>query len=155
MTLVYWAILFSGKFSTTFTLWSNISQHGLNSAFAVFEILLTRVNPSPWIHLLWLVVLLGCYCGLAYVTFATKHYYVYSFLNPAPKSEGGYGKGGVVGAVFGIAVAICVLFCLVKGAVWLRKWVTEKKLNQMGKFYAGRGREQGEVELEMQRVWEK
>jgi hypothetical protein len=164
VTIVYWAILYSG-FSSRFTLWSNVSQHALNSVFGLFELAFSRINPSPWIHLLWLIVILACYCGLAYVTYATKHYYVYSFLNPNPPdhvvtngvktNQGGVGKGAVVGYVFGIAAAIIVIFCVSKGLQTLRKWGVEKKLGMKGKFYAGRGMGSGEVELETARVWEK
>ena len=90
---------------------------------------------------------------------------MYSFLNPNPRitvtvagkttHSGGYGKAGVAGAVIGIAVGICVLFAIVKGLAWVRKWTTEKKLDKRGKFYAGRDMGIGEVELETQRVWEK
>jgi len=81
-----------------------------------------------------------------YVTYATKHYYVYSFLNPNPPSYvtsngvksnvGGVGKGAVVGYVFGIAAAIIIIFCVSKGLQWVRKWVSEQKLGMKGKFYA-------------------
>jgi len=164
VTIVYWAILYS-SFATTFALWSNISQHAMNSIFGLFELVFSRINPSPWIHLLWLIVLLGSYCGLAYLTYATKHYYVYNFLNPNPphniyvngtkQNLGGVGKGAVVGYVFGIAAAIIIIFCVSKGLQWVRKWATEKKGGMKGKFYAGRGMGMGEVELETQRVWEK
>ncbi|PMD16367.1 hypothetical protein NA56DRAFT_316168 [Hyaloscypha hepaticicola] len=164
VTIVYWAILYSG-FATTFALWSNISQHAMNSVFGIFELVFSRINPSPWIHLLWLIILLGSYCGLAYLTYATKHYYVYNFLNPNPshdvyvngvkQNQGGVGKGAVVGYVFGIAAAIIIIFCLSKGLQWVRKWASEKKWGMTGKFYAGRGMGMGEVELETQRVWEK
>lgn len=161
VTIVYWGVLYSG-FTTRFELWSNVSEHGLNSSFALFELLLTRINPAPWIHLLWLVIILACYCGLAYLTHATKGVYVYDFLNPAPKHEvngvnvGGVGSQGVVaGYVFGIAAGICILFCVSKGIATLRKWVTETKMDRKGKFYAGREMGMGEVELETQRVWEK
>ncbi|KAH8773946.1 hypothetical protein BGZ57DRAFT_763406 [Hyaloscypha finlandica] len=149
VTIVYWAILYSG-FSSRFTLWSNVSQHALNSVFGLFELAFSRINPSPWIHLLWLIVILACYCGLAYVTYATKHYYVYSFLNPNPPDH-----GAVVGYVFGIAAAIILIFCVSKGLQTLRKWGAEKKAGMKGKFYAGRRMGSGEVELETVRVWEK
>jgi hypothetical protein len=164
VTIVFWAILYSG-FSSRFTLWSNVSQHALNSVFGLFELAFSRINPSPWIHLLWLIVILACYCGLAYVTYATKHYYVYSFLNPNPPdhvvtngvktNRGGVGKGAVVGYVFGIAAAIILIFCVSKGLQTLRKWGAEKKAGMNGKFYAGRRMGSGEVELETVRVWEK
>ncbi len=162
VTIVYWAILYS-SFATTFALWSNISQHAMNSIFGLFELVFSRINPSPWIHLLWLIILLGSYCGLAYLTYATKHYYVYNFLNPNPphniytngvkQNLGGVGKGAVVGYVLGIAAAIIVIFCVSKGLQWVRKWATERKGGMKGRFYAGRGMGMGEVELETQRVW--
>jgi hypothetical protein len=162
VTIVYWGVLYGGPFKNTFSLWSNISQHGLNSAFALFEIIFTRINPAPWIHVLFLCIILACYLGLAYVTYATKHFYTYSFLNPTPRLEdnmgvniGGVGRGTVVGYVFGIAVAIIVIFCLSKSVVWLRKWITERKMGREGKFYQGRRMGQGEVELETVRMWEK
>jgi hypothetical protein len=154
VTIVYWGVLFS-HFETTFALWSNVSQHALNSAFGLFELFFTRINPAPWIHLLWLIILLIGYLGVAYITFATKHYYVYSFLNPNPSSEGGVGKTGVVGYVFGIAVGIILIFCISKGLQWIRRWATETRLGMMGKFHAGRDMEHEGIELETQRGWEK
>ncbi|RDL33299.1 Uncharacterized protein BP5553_08738 [Venustampulla echinocandica] len=162
VTIVFWVILYSPPFDTNFALWSNVSQHGLNSAFALFEIIFTRINPAPWIHLLFLVIILACYCGLAYLTQYTKHFYVYSFLDPNPKvvdatgkNIGGVGKGAVVGYVFGIAAGIIVVFSIVKGITWVRKWVTERKMGREGVFYKGRRMGQGEVELETTRMWDK
>ena len=86
---------------------------------------------------------------------------MYNFLNPEPRNEvngeniGGWGKGGVTGVCFGIALGIVVIFCVVKGVAALRKWTTEKKMGKTGKFFAGRQMGAGEVELETQRVWEK
>ena len=91
---------------------------------------------------------------------------MYNFLNPdAPNNVmgvdgeeeniGGVGKGAVVGYVFGIAAAICIIFGVVKGLTALRKWVTETKMERKGRFYAGREMGYGDVELQTQRVWEK
>lgn len=86
---------------------------------------------------------------------------MYNFLDPNQRHEvdgtnvGGVGKGAVVGYVLGIAAAIVILFCVVKGVAWGRKWVTERKMGREGKFYKGRRMGQGEVELERVRVWEK
>ncbi len=157
VTIVYWGVLYSG-FTTTFAVWSNVSQHALNTVFGLFELFVTRIDPAPWVHLVFLIVILACYCALAYVTYATKGYFVYSFLNPNPshsiinsagKKEniGGFGKGGVVGAVFGIALAIIVLFCVTKGLVWLRKWATEDKMGMNGKFMASPAVEPEEIEM--------
>lgn len=117
-------------------------------------------------HLLYLILILASYLGLAYLTHATKGYYVYNFLNPSPsrtittadgetQNLGGVGKGAVAGYVLGIAAAIVVIFCAARGLTWLRKWLTETKMERRGKFYAGREMGNGEVELETQRVWEK
>ncbi|PBP23015.1 hypothetical protein BUE80_DR006123 [Diplocarpon rosae] len=164
VTIVYWSILYA-PFSSTFSLWSNISRHGLNSVFGLFEILFTRINPPPWTHLPFLVIILACYLALAYITYATKGFYVYDFLNPNPphyvqsaagtQNIGGVGKAAVVGYVFGIAAAICIIFCASKGLMWARKCVTEEKMGRDGKFHAGRGVGSGETELEMQPVIEK
>lgn len=78
-----------------------------------------------------------------------------SHKNAEGKNDGGVGKGGVVGYVFGIAVAIIIIFCISKGLAWVRKWVTEKKMGRKGVFYGGRNMGQGEVELETVRMWEK
>lgn len=96
------------------------------------------------------------------MTVATKGVYVYSFLSPKPKdyvNADGVAAGGVgnfvAAYVFGIAIGICILFCVSKYLVTLRKFVTEKKLGMMGKFKGGRDLGQGDTELETQRVWEK
>lgn len=130
VTIVYWGVLFSGPwFPTTFGAWSNISQHAMNSLFALFEIVVPRTDTPPLLHMLWLIVILALYLGLAYVTRATKGFYVYSFLDP-----GRSGKGMVVGYVFGIAVGCIIVFGVAWGLIWVRKWITEKKLGREGKF---------------------
>jgi len=111
--------------------------------------------------LLWLVLLLVGYLGVAYLTHYTKGVYVYPFLDSSPKVLDSAGKNiggiGVYSAAYivGIAVGIVILFCISKGLILLRKWVTEKKAGMTGKFYGGRAMGHGETELEMQRQWEK
>ena len=46
----------------------NISHHVMNTCFVVFEILLMHMGPIPWMHLLLLVIMLGLYPGVAYIT---------------------------------------------------------------------------------------
>lgn len=157
VTLVYWSVLYT-RFLTLFELWSNISQHGLNSAFALFEIVFTRTNPPPWIHLPFLILILLSYLGLAYITSATTGIYVYAFLDPSPPQLDAAGRnvggvGGMVGAYCaGIAAGIVVLFCVVKGLVWFRKWASETKGGMLGRFAKG---ENKLLELENGRVVEK
>ena len=55
--------------------WSNITQHLFNTLFALLEILCTNCGPSPWSHLPFLVLILGAYLGLAYITHAVDGFY--------------------------------------------------------------------------------
>jgi hypothetical protein len=55
--------------------WANISRHALNTAFVLFEIALTRVGPTPWAHMLFLVLILAAYLGVAYITHVTQGFY--------------------------------------------------------------------------------
>lgn len=138
VTVVYWATLYSGTwFPTAFAGWSNVSQHMLNSVFAVFEIVVPRTDPPPAVHMVWLVLVLAGYLGLAYVTHAAQGWYPYSFLDPGRAKVGVY--------VVGILVGSLVVFGVVWGVVWGRRWVTEKKMGRTGKFARGRDVGGGEV----------
>jgi hypothetical protein len=150
VTIVFWAILYVGPWYTReYDAWSNISQHAMNSLFALFEAFIPRTNPRPWIHLPFIILILALYLGLAYLTKATQGFYVYNFLNPAQ------GAGKTAGYILGIAAGIIVVFLIVKGLMWTRKWFTETKLGMTGKFHGGRSLGHGDVELEAVRVWEK
>ncbi|OTB17247.1 hypothetical protein K445DRAFT_315888 [Daldinia sp. EC12] len=131
VTIVYWGVLYgygSAWFPTVYGAWTNVSQHALNSFYALFEIFLTSVGPQPWIHALWLIVLMALYLALAYVTKATKGFYVYPFLDPEK-------TGSLVAAyIFGIAAATLVIYVIVKSIIWVRCWLTEEKLGWRGKF---------------------
>ena len=161
VTVVFWAILYSGPwFPVTFNAWSNVrlipavscanfsdrhtqtSQHALNCAFAVFEILFPRSSPPPLLHLPFLILLLALYLALAYVTNATHGFYPYGFLDPSN------GHGGRVAAyVFAILAAIVVIFLVVWGLIWARKWLTERVIRMKGKFHEGRERVGQDVEM--------
>ncbi|OBT44842.1 hypothetical protein VE00_04979 [Pseudogymnoascus sp. WSF 3629] len=148
VTIVYWAVLYTSWFTTPYPRWTNISQHALNSLFALFELIIPRTSRPPWIHLPFLILILALYLSLAYLTHYTRGIYVYSFLDP------GNGRGMLAGYVLGIAAGIIVIFLLVQGAVWGRKWGTEGKMGWEGRFHGGRGKGQGDVELEVARQWE-
>ncbi len=45
-----------------------ISEHALNSVFALFEIIIPRTDPPPPLHLVFLIILLACYLSVAYIT---------------------------------------------------------------------------------------
>lgn len=88
VTAVFWALLTSSNtLSTRYSAWTNISEHALNTVFAAVEIFAAGAAPAwgngagkrgivlPWIHLPFLIIILGCYLGLAYVTHATQGFY--------------------------------------------------------------------------------
>ena len=114
----------------------------MNSLFALFELFLTRTSPPPWLHLPVLILILALYLGLAYLTYRTEGFYVYSFLNPSL-----HGRGRVVAYVFGILAAVIVIFSLVKLLIWLRKRVTERDFHLEGKLHAGRSKQHGDIEM--------
>lgn len=150
VTIVFWAVIYNGVwFQRVFDAWSNISQHAMNSLFALFEALLTRTNPPPWVHLPFLLVILALYLGLAYLAHYTEGFYVYTFLDPSN------GAGKTAGYIVGIAVGGVVIFLVAKGVIFIRKWLTEQKFGMTGKFHGGRPISAGDVELEAARKWEK
>ncbi|KAK0391613.1 hypothetical protein NLU13_1113 [Sarocladium strictum] len=145
VTIVYWGVLYSNPwFSLRFDAWRNVSEHALNSGYALFEIIIPRTNPPLWINLLWLMVILLAYLGLAFVNLARTGKYVYSFLD---YQEVG-GRGFVAAYVVGIAVGICVVFVVVWALILLRRWVVEKKLGMDGRFAKHPG-SQHDVEMNL------
>ncbi|GAB7354755.1 hypothetical protein MBLNU459_g5161t3 [Dothideomycetes sp. NU459] len=148
VTAVFWAVLSAGALTSQFTIWSNISEHALNTVFAFAEVVLPRTNPHPWINLVPVVVLLALYLALAYITHATEGFYVYGFLDPKESPANANvvlrrttnGHGVVAGACVGILAATVLLFTVVRYAILLRKWATESKLGMTGKFSSRRPR---------------
>ena len=141
VTVVFWGVLFNGTwFEEVYDGWANVSEHALNSCFAVFEIVMIRTDPPPALHLVALVLILALYLSLAYITDATQGYYPYSFLNPR------IGSGLVTGYCFGILAAICVIFGVVWVLIWVRKWLTEKVMKMDGKYSKARKGANTEVE---------
>ncbi|KAM0299919.1 hypothetical protein HYE67_005778 [Fusarium culmorum] len=143
VTIVYWVVLYKGPwFPVEFNAWSNISQHGLNSLFALFEIIVPRTNPPQWVHIAWLIFILALYLALAYLTHATQGFYVYNFLDYQDVG----GRGIVAGYIIGIAVGIVIIFCIVWCIIWVRRWLTETKLGMDGKF-ASQPADNNDIEL--------
>lgn len=132
VTIVYWAVLYTDPwYPTEFAAFSNVAQHALNAAFALFEIVVPRTAASQMrpVHMLWLIVLLALYLGLAYLTYERRGFYVYPFLDPDAN-----GPGILVAYIFGIAVGTLLVFGIVKGLVWVRQWLTERVVGMDGKF---------------------
>lgn len=126
---MYWGILAPGRFPSTFSLWSNTSQHALNSVYALVEIVIPRTEPLPFLDIIPIVIVLALYLALAYVTYATQGFYTYGFLDLQKNSS------GIVAAyIIGILVAAIIIFLVVRYLVMLRVWITETKLGKTGKF---------------------
>ncbi|KAF2032492.1 hypothetical protein EK21DRAFT_87088 [Setomelanomma holmii] len=143
VTIVYWGLLAPGRFPSAFSLWSNTSQHAMNSLFALVEIFFPRTSPLPWLDLVPIIILLALYLGLAYLTHATQGFYVYDFLDLQEHSS------GIVAAyIVGILVAAIIVFLIVRYLILLRVWVTEKKLGKSGKFSAHEARSVVNEDLE-------
>ncbi|KAF5309440.1 hypothetical protein D9619_012459 [Psilocybe cf. subviscida] len=116
VTVVFWALLANAStLDTPFDAWSNISVHALNSVFALFEILFTNSPPTPWLTLASNIAVLSGYLCVAYITHATQGIYTYGFLDPSKQ------HGLVAAYVFGIAVAECIVFGLVRSIILYRE----------------------------------
>lgn len=83
--LVFWYIVHFLQFFLAYHLkaWFNISAHALNLLFALFEILLTNVQPAPWITLPCGLLILAAYLGIAYITRADQGFYSALFSYPS------------------------------------------------------------------------
>ena len=127
---VFWALLApKNGFASTEALWSNTSQHALNSFYALFEIVFPRTEPLPFLHIVVIVIILALYLSLAYLTHALQGWYTYDFLDLSEHSS-----GVVAGYIIGILVASIIVFLIVRYLILLRFWLTEKKLGMTGKF---------------------
>lgn len=146
VTAVFWSLLSSpSTLATRYSAWVNISEHALNTAFAALEIILTNASPAlpgrprsgvslPWIHLPFLIALLACYLGVAYITSATQHFYTYSFLNPHKE------HAKLAAYIVGIAVAEIVIFVIVRYIMMLRHFLVLRfsdSVQQDSGYYAG------------------
>lgn len=128
---------------------TQISQHGLNSLYAILEIVLPTTAPHPWISIPFLILLLLLYLCVAYITVHTEGFYPYSFLNPKTN-----GSGLVTGYCFGILAAILVIFLVSSGLIWLRVWLVKGRIKRSPRdpFY-GQDRFQGvEAGVEVREV---
>jgi len=131
VTIVYWSILAdSSTFSTPYDSWANISKHGLNSGYALFEIIFSAVGRQAWSHLICIITLLLLYLAVAYITHATQGIYLYDFLNPSE------GIGLLIGYIGGILVGCVIIFLIVNCIKWgLANITTAKKYDRPDDLY--------------------
>ncbi|KAE9980204.1 hypothetical protein EG328_000438 [Venturia inaequalis] len=128
VTIVYWGIIFSG-FADRTGVWRNISAHGLNSVFALFEITFARTEKTPWLHIVPLILILAGYLGVAYLTLHNSGFYVYDFLDETTHS-----KAIVAAYILGVLAAIIIIFVIVHFLIKFRRWLTEDKFGKRGRF---------------------
>ncbi|KAJ4343635.1 hypothetical protein N0V95_006609 [Ascochyta clinopodiicola] len=114
VTIVFWGTMNSGWPAGRFEQWMNLSVHGLNSVFAIVEILLPATKAPPVSHLSVVLLLLSTYLGLAYLTRYTQGFYVYEWMNPA------HGNVSIVLHVLAYAAGIITIFFLVSVTIRLR-----------------------------------
>lgn len=132
VTIVFWGTMNSGWPPGRFEQWINISVHGLNSVFAVLEILLPATQPPPWTHLSVVLLVLSSYLGLAYLMHETQGFYVYEWMNPA------HGNWSIVLHIAGYAGGMIALFVLARYTIVARNLLTEtmeltrKRVEEMG-----------------------
>jgi hypothetical protein len=120
VTLIFWGTMNSGWPAGRFEQWIIISVHGLNSIFAITEIVLPATAPLPCTHLVVLLGVLSVYLGLAYLTRYTQGWYVYEWLNPE------HGYTSIVLHVLGYAGAMAAIFFVVRYAIVARNMFAER-----------------------------
>ncbi|CAI7616008.1 unnamed protein product [Penicillium glandicola] len=128
VTVVFWALIFVPPWYTvTFTGFQNLSQHGLNSLYALLEITLATTTPHPFIALPFLVLMLLFYLCVAYITHASQGWYPYTFLD-----VGSHGQNSkvVTGYCFGIFAMVLVFFFVSWGLIHLRRRFTHGKIKR-------------------------
>ncbi|ORX98423.1 hypothetical protein BCR34DRAFT_577242 [Clohesyomyces aquaticus] len=129
VSIVFWGTMYSGPWSALgkFEKWINLSVHGLNSLFAITEIVFPSTKLAPWSHLSVLLVVLSLYLGLSYLTRWTGGFYVYEWMNPA------HGWVSIVVHILCYTGGIIAIFFLVQGAIWVRVYLTgEKRKEEAG-----------------------
>ncbi|KZT56414.1 hypothetical protein CALCODRAFT_483992 [Calocera cornea HHB12733] len=118
--VVVWAILYDPVvyWANTYNTWDEISGHIINSVLITFEVIFSDIGPMPWWHMLFIVIGLALYLGLAYITRASQGFYTYSFLNPATQ------HAKLAGYIVGIGLGGCVVFILMRYIIVLRVRLT-------------------------------
>lgn len=74
--------MYTGPLTLTFDKWSTVSIYGLNSLFALLEIILLRTIILLYIHFGCLCVILSLYLALIYISYAMAHVYPYEWYDP-------------------------------------------------------------------------
>ncbi len=118
VTITFWGTMYGRTWPEgLYEQWINLSVHGLNSLFALVEIVLPATSPRmmPFVsHLSVLLLVLSLYLGLAYLTRFTQGFYVYAWLDPQ------FGWKSIVLHIVAYTGAIIALFCAVRATIGFR-----------------------------------
>lgn len=115
VSTMFWATMYAGPWPKGhYEQWLNLSAHGLNSLFTLFEIVFPATKRPPVSHLAVVLLIMSLYLGLSYLTKATQGFYVYEWMNPK------HGSVSIVLHVVGYAGGACTIFVLMSLAIWLR-----------------------------------
>lgn len=123
VTLIYWITMYVHGlgFPTTFMRWGMISVHGINSFFAIVEIILPSTPTAPPLHLAYLLVILSLYLGLAYLSKVTIGIYVYLWLDPQ------FGWQQILAHVAAYGGAMVIIFICVQGCIIGRNYALKRR----------------------------
>lgn len=123
VTIVFWTLLSGdGVYEDAYSTWGNLTKHALNLAFTQLDVtILGRAPMCPWWHMLFVVFIIACYVGVAYITYADQGFYPYDFLN-----QGENGTGIVAAYVVGIGVGTVISFLIGDFLIFLREWIAAR-----------------------------
>lgn len=130
VTLVYWISMYvhGDGFPTTFTRWGMISVHGINSFFALFEMIVPVTSAPPLVHLACLMIIMTLYLGIAYLSKLTTGIYVYLWLDPQ------HGWPQIIGHIAGYGALLIIIFVVMVGIIRGRMAVTDR-------WFGGKGQQ--------------
>ncbi|KAF8935595.1 hypothetical protein EDD21DRAFT_331470 [Dissophora ornata] len=100
--IVYWTMLSTGAYMSTFASWRNASVHAVDGFCAVFELVFNRHELQP-IHSIVVAGIMVMYMFLTFIIHKTKGIWVYSFLD--------WDQGAICAAYYlGIAIGLLIIF---------------------------------------------
>ncbi|KAG7090206.1 hypothetical protein E1B28_011809 [Marasmius oreades] len=117
----------------TIGFWSLIATP--SSVDTPVKLLFTNNPPPQWIFLPFMILILGLYTALAYVSHATQGFYSYEFLDPEKQHS------LVAAYVLGIVIGEILIFAVVWGIMNLRGKVFPASVRKTGSDLETKGRD--------------
>lgn len=116
--------MYRPSFVSTFDVWVDVSLYAVNAAQAMFEIVFTQMEALPLIDVVWPILALGLYFGLAFLVHSNQHFYVHSYTRYASLDD--FSTAAAILTNVGIVFAI---FALVSGVILLRERIVRRRLD--------------------------